>query len=571
MFFLAAISIQAQNGEDEILANIDAVGFNFIEYVHYLDDGSFYCMLKHSFGNTEPMINGMAVETPSVPEELQFGYDGFSFLIKVNANFEIEKQIYFGGIAFELIYLENEIILKNNWERDGSIIINDSLVSISKDIRTRMYRYDYDLNYIDDLKFENIVSNVALGSEDIMYVALKLNEEVTHFVNGLDTIENFYFYNFGDTETKYYGEHSNVLLTYDLHKDSILTARKFGSTGEMPIKHFEVDTEGNLIIAGYISDQGIWISLNGIDTIYTYTTPENTGNVYLNKFDLEGDLIYGRVLPSGATIALDIDNDDNIYLTGRYYASSFAIDGIELSSEYIEGVSGSQSYLAKLDGETGIAQWVLELEGNVESENFVDIDIRNDTVMVSHRCYIGSIWMNDVEYVTPPDAPSGSSQEQLVSYLWLDADSGNLLDYRVFTDIIRNSHPMEIKQIEDGIYDIFIGMNGINVLFSEELGSEENGQNTNSLNMIRISKRGSLVDVIDNLNGSLLSIYPNPTTERVYIDEKLNGKSYSVYDLSGQLILIGEVTDAGLDTSSLPSGSYVLSVSGQETQLFIKD
>ena len=571
IFIIGIFTLQAQGADDEILSRIEAVGFDYITDVHYLEDGSFYCILRYDYGNSDQFINGIALETPSVPEELQFGYDGFSFLIKVNADFEIEKQIYFGGIVFELIYLENEIILKNNWERDGAILINDSLVTISKDDRTRMYRYDYDLNYIGDLKFENIVSNVTQGSEDILYVALTLNEEVPYFVNGLDTIENFYFFNFGDTETKYYSEHSNVLLTYDIQKDSILTARKFGSVGEMPIRHFEVDTEGNLIIAGYISGQGIWISLNGIDTIYTYTTLENTGNEYFNKFDLEGNLIYGRVLPSGATLALDIDIDDNIYLTGRYYADSFAIDGKELSSDYIEGVSGAQSYLAKLDGETGIAQWVLELEGNVNAENFVDIDIRNDTVMVSHRCYIGSIWIDGVEYMTPPDAPSGSPQEQLVSYLWLDADSGNLLDYRVFTDVVRGLHPIDIRQLENGEYDLFIAMRGQNVLFSEDLGTVNNGPSTRSLNMIRISKQGSLVDVIDKIYGSQLSLYPNPATERIYIDERLNGKSYSVYNLSGQLIKKGKVTEAGIVTSSLSSGTYMLSVLGERSQLFVKE
>ena len=568
IFIIGIFTLQAQGADDQILSKIDAVGFNFITDVHYLDDGSFYCILKHSFGTTKPKINGLEVETPSVPEEFQFGYDGFSFLIKVNEDFEIDKQIYFGGIAFDVIYLEEEIVLKNNWERDGSIIVNDSLVNISSNHRTRIYRYDYDLNYLGDRKFENLVSHIAQGSKDILYIAVTLDEVDSHFVNAGDSLENFYYIS-NSSGSKIYGDQATILLTYDIQKDSIMTARKFGSLAKTPIHDFLVEDEGHLIVSGSIDGSGAWISLDGIDTLDTYTAPENTGNEFIIKFNLDGDFIYGRILPLSGVNNVKLGNDD-IYLTGRYYGSSKVIDGIELSSPEVAGLN-QQSCMIKLDGDTGIAEWAIEMEGAVRQESFSDLDVKDDTIMVSHTAFIGSIWIDGVEYLAPPDAPPGSAQEKLVSYLWVDANSGELFDYRVFSILIKGLFTINIKQLGNGKYDMFLNMEGENIVFDEELGSVDNGSRTNSLNFLRISKQGSLVPVLDDIYGSLYNIYPNPTTDRIYVDQKLKEELYSVYDLSGQLIKTGKVTEEGISTSALSSGTYMLSVLGERSQLFVKE
>lgn len=69
-----------------------------------------------------------------------------------------------------------------------------------------------------------------------------------------------------------------------------------------------------------------------------------------------------------------------------------------------------------------------------------------------------------------------------------------------------------------------------------------------------------------------LEIYPNPVSDKLYVNTTSLSK-YAVYNLTGNLLEEAEGSEAEIDLSDLPSGSYILqttSESGIKTQRFTK-
>ena len=58
----------------------------------------------------------------------------------------------------------------------------------------------------------------------------------------------------------------------------------------------------------------------------------------------------------------------------------------------------------------------------------------------------------------------------------------------------------------------------------------------------------------------LLSVYPNPTKEKIYIDKKLIVNSICLFNLNGKLIQSFEKNSTTLNLSNIPNGQYILKI-----------
>jgi len=56
----------------------------------------------------------------------------------------------------------------------------------------------------------------------------------------------------------------------------------------------------------------------------------------------------------------------------------------------------------------------------------------------------------------------------------------------------------------------------------------------------------------------LVTAYPNPTTNELYIDGQLNIVQAKLYNLKGQLILSEEVTNNRINLNSIENGTYFI-------------
>jgi predicted alpha/beta superfamily hydrolase len=72
-----------------------------------------------------------------------------------------------------------------------------------------------------------------------------------------------------------------------------------------------------------------------------------------------------------------------------------------------------------------------------------------------------------------------------------------------------------------------------------------------------------------------IKVFPNPSTDFLYVDSPSANFSFDIYSLTGVRLLHGQSADLRIDISSLPGGLYLLQIQGQEIQIlnarFIKN
>ncbi|MFK7806467.1 MAG: SBBP repeat-containing protein, partial [Saprospiraceae bacterium] len=106
-----------------------------------------------------------------------------------------------------------------------------------------------------------------------------------------------------------------------------------------------VDSEQNVYIAGFTQDSGL--SFNGFQNTYNGST-----DAFLVKFNAAGERLWATYLGgSDGEVArtIAIDNQDNVYITGRTFSSDFPVlNGYQETPDDEIGLSGD-AFLAKFD------------------------------------------------------------------------------------------------------------------------------------------------------------------------------------------------------------------------------
>lgn len=80
----------------------------------------------------------------------------------------------------------------------------------------------------------------------------------------------------------------------------------------------------------------------------------------------------------------------------------------------------------------------------------------------------------------------------------------------------------------------------------------------------------SLTTNIDDIEGNEMSIFPNPSSNVVYIKNSNSLKKlYKIIDLNGKTIQQGTLIDQSIDLSSISSGVFILQIQTQDSQIEI--
>ena len=90
-----------------------------------------------------------------------------------------------------------------------------------------------------------------------------------------------------------------------------------------------------------------------------------------------------------------------------------------------------------------------------------------------------------------------------------------------------------------------------------------------ALNVIAvINAMGTTVSTTDVESGPQVKVYPNPTTSTIRIESEAEINFYEIYNSIGRLVYRG--SERSIDLTSLPIGSYHLSLNGKVAVTFIK-
>ena len=89
-------------------------------------------------------------------------------------------------------------------------------------------------------------------------------------------------------------------------------------------------------------------------------------------------------------------------------------------------------------------------------------------------------------------------------------------------------------------------------------------QNTFTVSMlpnqiIAYNSASSTLSTVENAKASKLSLYPNPASDKFYV-QGLNGGNVQVYDANGRMIINTQYTQNGVDVNMLPKGVYVVKI-----------
>ncbi|KFE98104.1 hypothetical protein IX39_17060 [Chryseobacterium formosense] len=93
-------------------------------------------------------------------------------------------------------------------------------------------------------------------------------------------------------------------------------------------------------------------------------------------------------------------------------------------------------------------------------------------------------------------------------------------------------------------------------------GTLQNTFTVTSLPNQIIAYNSASLSTVENTKASKLSLYPNPTSNRFFV-QGLNSGNIQVYDVNGRMIINTQYTQNGIDVTALSKGVYVVKISGK--------
>ncbi|MBR5696323.1 MAG: T9SS type A sorting domain-containing protein [Paludibacteraceae bacterium] len=103
------------------------------------------------------------------------------------------------------------------------------------------------------------------------------------------------------------------------------------------------------------------------------------------------------------------------------------------------------------------------------------------------------------------------------------------------------------------------------LMINEQAGSKDVSVDISSIRKIMF-KPGSVGVGANAADAIALVAFPNPAKDVLFLAGVDNGSKVSVYAANGALVKEYSYSDEGINVSSLPSGSYMITVSGKSVK-----
>jgi lysophospholipase L1-like esterase len=141
----------------------------------------------------------------------------------------------------------------------------------------------------------------------------------------------------------------------------------------------------------------------------------------------------------------------------------------------------------------------------------------------------------------------------------------------LITNINSTTISIDLTDKKDGTFEADWSVDLIGTYTLAIVVTDELGEITNSLPITVIVVGTGLPTSIDfALENPAITIYPNPTSEALFIDGKLEDLPYLLYDNDGLLLFKGDYSNTGIDVSYLSVGIYLIEVDGHIFRVFKK-
>ncbi len=569
IWFLSHLSIVAKAQSFDWFSSIGGIGEDVVKSQHVDVNGNIY---STGFFTDEVDFDYGSDEFNLVSNGL---YDVFITKTDTNGNLIWGKSL--GGSDYDY---PTSIVS----DIDGNIYITGSFIgTVDFDPGLDVFNLTSTNNYYDIfiLKLDasgNFLWVKSLGGNDF--------EEIVAL--SIDNLGNLvgvgFFYGFPDDETgevepidfdpspnEFFLTSEGDSNTFVLKLDSdgnFINAFRFGGASYLNIVNdFKISASGEMFIVGSFqgtadfnpNDLEEYILTSGSDpedgSISMFLCHLGANGEFINAFATSG---IGKVWKS----AIEIDNSDNIYLTGYFESSvNFKMHPNDEDQVYSANTNFN-SYIMKLDY-FGNRQWV-KSTGGVNYLISLDITLDNNQNIFTTGFFDGNVDFNPSdEEEFNLEINSINAQDSFLQML--DSD-GEFLDAFAFGGVDFIDDALVSSDSSSNIYLSAHYNNSVDVnpLLSEELTIDSEGYRDSYL--IKLSSENLGLSEFSGLDE--LSIYPNPTNDWINFTEvsKIAGKPYTITTISGKVIAKDTIPfDYKLSIRSLSQGVYFLNINNLKT------
>ena len=407
-------------------------------------------------------------------------------------------------------------------------------------------------------------------------------------------------------------------------------AKSVGGTGYEESTSIGVDELGNVYILGYLYETVDFDPDLGEELI----TSQGGSDTFLLQLDSVGYFAkvysYGG---EHSDLALDISvkSSNEIFISG-YFQGTTDLDPRPNEEYTVTATEGSSGYTMQID-ETGAITNVSNTEGGDTSVHAIAYDTNNnmyitgdfngtvnfapesgsnDYTFTSNEAYNGFVlkvladgsvaWARHMVSATAYfsyDIVVGANENVYTTGYFSGTTDFNPDPTEEFILSKETTNPSEAYLLSlntDGEFASAYQFGGVAFIDTHQLGIDnENNiylaaqfETTVDLNPLPTENEevtsidfrdnylfkfidGTLSTPTNNLNA--IQIYPNPTTNRLHINttDKLFGETYTIYNLVGQKIAEGTLTESLIvSVDGLKSGLYMLAIANQDSFKFIK-
>ena len=277
---------------------------------------------------------------------------------------------------------------------------------------------------------------------------------------------------------------------------------------------------------------------------------------------------------------------DSHWVYNRDGARNGIVEVIFEKDTLIENVLFNKFDLRELSvsgGDTSIYSFLPLFLRNTDGVVEYSLDNQAIDTLINYNALPGDSW-------TIPDR--FLDKNYVINVLDTFTDSFRGRDFRALSFIIHEENGF-IGNFRDTIYEYFgfrhnyilpydaadipSGDNrgGVLLCFSnDELGTIEVGPEPSFIygNIFDYdcNQSTSTDEIVSDLTDDRMILFPNPVSDRLHVDQVDVGSHYEIYSISGELLLLGELSfDRGVDVSALGDGIHVVKIGGQVSK-FVK-
>jgi hypothetical protein len=498
----------------------------------------------------------------------------FIWVKTFDPNHELIKESNYFDVTFKIVDHQN-VLFGITFE--NRIFMNEDSIKItSKGFR------DFVLVKLD--KDGDIIWHKTYGSkkEDEIFrgILYEKNRYVIHGTYG-DTMDFGQLDRFGKVLYSGYKSENFYLASIDTLGNT-QWVKTLKSSLNFKVRNIKSFKDGSMVIIGWYRDT-FYLS----DSTFIKTSLKANFNNFIIKFSKDGDILWSKNLECNdhrnSLYGLDIDKEDNIYASGYYTGEVLLKNGNNVFRKY--NLKKYNLLLMKLDI-NGIFLWSKHIEGGAIN-NSVHCELA-----VSDQISLAGEYADSLVFDEGNEKWMLKSHNRVngfIAFLDLNGKLKTASTYKVGNplSIIGSSYITDIMERDNQVY--IIGFFAAKVDFSPTQNKSIMDAKESQFNGFiakyskRIIPKDSLVNSPETLPNigikdsrhQHFSIYPNPFTDKIYIDNPKSEKfSAQLTDLQGKTIAKSQTISSKSYTleldKNLPKGLYFLEIKTESETSFHK-